>query len=93
MKEPAIDLGIVMALISSYKDKAIPEEMICFGEVGLSGEVRAVNMVQQRVSEAKKLGFSVCVLPKVSLKEIKDTDGITLLGVENVKEAMQIVMR
>ena len=93
MKEPAIDLGIVMALISSYKDKAIPEEMICFGEVGLSGEVRAVNMVQQRVSEAKKLGFFVCVLPKVSLKEIKDTDGIRLLGVENVKEAMQIVMR
>lgn len=93
MKEPAIDLGIVMALISSYKDRAIPEEMICFGEVGLSGEVRAVNMVQQRVAEAKKLGFSTCVLPKVSIKEIKETEGITLLGVENVKEAMKIVMR
>ena len=54
MNEPAIDLGIVLALISSYKDKPIDEKTICFGEVGLSGEVRAVNMAEQRVQEAKK---------------------------------------
>ena len=53
MNEPAIDLGIVLALISSYKDKPIDEKTICFGEVGLSGEVRAVNMAEQRVQEAK----------------------------------------
>lgn len=93
MKEPAIDLGIVMAIISSYKDKAIPEDVICFGEVGLSGEVRAVNMAAQRVTEAKKLGFSTCVLPKVSLKGLKDVEGIRLLGVENVQEVMGIVMK
>ena len=93
MKEPAIDLGIVMAIISSYKDKAIPEDVICFGEVGLSGEVRAVNMAVQRVAEAKKLGFSTCVLPKVSLKGLKDVEGIRLLGVENVQEVMRIVMK
>lgn len=93
MKEPAIDLGIVMAIISSYKDKAIPEDVICFGEVGLSGEVRAVNMATQRVAEAKKLGFSTCVLPKVSLKGLKDVEGIRLLGVENVQEVMGIVMK
>lgn len=93
MKEPAIDLGIVMAIISSYKDKAIPEDVICFGEVGLSGEVRAVNMAAQRVAEAKKLGFSTCVLPKVSLKGLKDVEGIRLLGVENVQEVMGIVMK
>ena len=61
MNEPAIDLGIVLALISSYKDKPIDEKTICFGEVGLSGEVRAVNMAEQRVQEAKKLGFEVRV--------------------------------
>ena len=93
MKEPAIDLGIVMAIISSYKDKAIPEDVICFGEVGLSGEVRAVNRAAQRVAEAKKLGFSTCVLPKVSLKGLKDVEGIRLLGVENVQEVMGIVMK
>ena len=54
MNEPAIDLGIVLALISSYKDKPIDEKTICFGEVGLSGEARAVNMAEQRVQEAKK---------------------------------------
>lgn len=57
MNEPAIDLGIVLALISSYKDKPIDEKTICFGEVGLSGEVRAVNMAEQRVQEAKNLAL------------------------------------
>jgi len=93
MNEPAIDLGIVMALISSYKDKPISENVICFGEVGLSGEVRAVNMVAQRVAEAKKLGFSTCVLPKVSIKGMKEVEGIQLVGVENVQEAMRVILR
>ena len=61
MNEPAIDLGIVMALASSFRDKAIDEKIICFGEVGLSGEVRAVQMAQQRVTEARKLGFKTCI--------------------------------
>lgn len=93
MNEPAIDLGIVMAIISSYKDKPISEDVICFGEVGLSGEVRAVNMVAQRVAEAKKLGFSTCVLPKVSIKGMKEVEGIQLVGVENVQEAMRVILR
>lgn len=88
MHEPAIDLGIVMALASSYKDHAIDEKMICFGEVGLSGEVRAVNMAQQRVSEAKKLGFTACVLPKVSIPGLTDVEGIKVIGVENIREAI-----
>ena len=65
MNEPAIDLGIVMAIVSSYKNRPIDEKMIVFGEVGLSGEVRAVNMPEQRVAEAKKLGFETCVVPEV----------------------------
>lgn len=89
MNEPAIDLAIVMAIVSSYKDKVIDEKTIVFGEVGLSGEVRAVSMVEQRVMEAKKLGFTRCIIPKntsSSLKKIKD---IKIIEVENLKEAIQ----
>ncbi len=88
MNEPAIDLGIVMALASSFREKAINEKIICFGEVGLSGEVRAVNMAQQRVTEAKKLGFDTCILPKVSIPGLTDTKGIKIVGVENIREAI-----
>ncbi len=91
MNEPALDLGIVLAMISSYKECCIDEKTICFGEVGLSGEVRAVNMAKQRVLEARKLGFTTCILPKVSMEtqmgSQMDVEGIRLLGVENVREA------
>lgn len=88
MNEPAIDLGIVLAIVSSYREIAIFDKTICFGEVGLSGEVRAVNMAKQRVQEAKKLGFETCILPKVSLTDEVRTDGIQLIGVSNVREAI-----
>ena len=97
MNEPAIDLGIVLALISSYKEKAIDEKTICFGEVGLSGEVRAVSMAEQRVLEARKLGFDTCILPMVCVEAIrenaKEMDGIRLVGVRTVKDAMDYVMK
>ena len=93
MNEPAIDLGIVLALVSSYKDRVIDEKTICFGEVGLSGEVRAVSMAEQRVQEAKKLGFEVCILPEVCRESLKDVKGIGLVGVRTVKDAMDYVMR
>lgn len=92
MNEPAIDLGIVLALVSSYKNRPIDEHMICFGEVGLSGEVRAVNMAEQRVLEAKKLGFTTCILPEVSKTALPDMEGIQLIGVKNVKEAVQFAV-
>jgi len=84
MNEPAIDLGIVLALVSSYKNRPIDEKTICFGEVGLSGEVRAVTMPEQRVAEAKKLGFKTCVLPEVSVKAVGKVDGVTVIGVKSV---------
>lgn len=89
MNEPAMDLGIVKALASSFRDKPIDEKLICFGEVGLSGEVRAVNMAQQRVSEAKKLGFTSCMLPKVNVSGLTDTRGIKIIGVDNIRDAIQ----
>lgn len=88
MNEPAIDLGIVLAIVSSFRNRPIDEKTIVFGEVGLSGEVRAVNMPEQRVAEAKKLGFETCILPEVSLKMVKGIKGIRLVGVKNIADAV-----
>lgn len=91
MNEPAIDLGIVMAIVSSYKNRPVDERMIVFGEVGLSGEVRAVNMPEQRVAEAKKLGFETCVVPQVSLDMVKGIKGIKIIGVKTINDAMNLI--
>ena len=90
MNEPAIDLGIVLAIASSFRNRPIDEKTIVFGEVGLSGEVRAVSMPEQRVAEAKKLGFETCILTEVSLKMIKGMEGIKLIGVKNIGDAVGI---
>jgi DNA repair protein RadA/Sms len=91
MNEPAIDLGIIMAIVSSYKDRSINERTIVFGEVGLSGEIRSVNMAQQRVMEAKKLGFTKCIIPKVSADSLKELKGIQIVGVRNLREAIDSI--
>ncbi len=91
MNEPAIDLGLVMAIVSSYKNKPVGDSVIAFGEVGLSGEVRAVSMPEQRVSEAKKLGFSTCIIPKVCMENVKNIKGIEIVGVQSINEAIQLL--
>ena len=91
MNEPAIDLAMVLAVISSYQDKPIDEKTIVFGEVGLSGEVRAVSMVRQRVMEAKKLGFHRVILPKVSADAMDPVDGIQLVSVATVLDALRCI--
>ena len=91
LSEPAIDLGIVLALVSSYRNRGIDEHTIIFGEVGLTGEVRGVNMAEQRVREAAKLGFTTCILPATNASNIKKIDGIRLIGVSNVKEAIDLI--
>ena len=88
ISEPSLDLGIVTALVSSYQDTPVSDQLLVFGEVGLSGEVRAVNMAEQRVGEAVKLGFEACILPKSNLDAIKREFPIRLIGVKNVQEAM-----
>ena len=85
--EPAIDLGIVLAVMSSFRNRPVPEGLIAFGEVGLSGEVRAVSMAEQRVREAAKLGFTECILPQVCLDKMPRIEGIRLIGVRNVSDA------
>ncbi len=91
MNEPAIDLGIVLAIVSSYKNRPVDESMIVFGEVGLSGEVRAVNMPEQRVAEAGKLGFKTCIMPEVSMKGLGHVKGIKVIGVKNIREAIDLI--
>ena len=91
MNEPAIDLGIVMAIVSSYKNQSISPGTIVFGEVGLSGEVRAVSMSEQRVAEARKLGFKTCIMPQVSKDMLKKIEGIEVIGVKSVNQAMNLI--
>ncbi|MCR4728003.1 MAG: DNA repair protein RadA [Lachnospiraceae bacterium] len=93
VSEPALDLAAVMALISSYRNKTVDPQTVIFGEVGLSGEIRAVNQAEQRVQEAKKLGFKTVILPKANLNDnLKKITGIELVGVSDIRDAMQIPM-
>ena len=95
IQEPAIDLGIVMAVMSSYKNRPIDDRLIAFGEVGLSGEVRSVSMAEQRVLEAKKLGFTTCVLPESCMDSLSgkgiSLDGLKLVPVRSVRDAIDLI--
>lgn len=93
INEPAIDLGLIMAIVSSFKNRAVDEKTLVFGEVGLSGEVRAVNMAQQRVQEAKKLGYETVVMPRVNLEGMDSgcMDGIKVVGVGGIGEAIELI--
>ena len=88
LSEPAVDLGIILALVSSYRNRPVDEHTIAFGEVGLTGEVRSVSMAEQRVREAARLGFTTCILPSSNTNNIKSIEGMRLIGVSNVKEAI-----
>lgn len=91
VNEPAVDLGIVMALVSSFRNRPMPEDTIVFGEIGLAGEVRAVSQPQIRINEAVKLGFKKCILPEVCLKNVKKTDKINLIGISSVGDAIKLI--
>ena len=93
MTEPAIDLGICLAIVSSCKDVVIPDKVMVFGEVGLSGEIRAVSMAGQRVQEAKKLGFETVMLPEVCKSSVGKQEGINLVYVSQIRDAISYIMR
>lgn len=90
--EPALDLAIVSAILSSHKNFAIDNKAVLFGEVGLTGEIRAVNLSEQRVLEASKMGFEVCILPQAN-KEHINVQGIKLVGVKNIQEVMRMLIK
>ena len=92
MTEPAIDLGISLAVVSSCKDIVIPDSVMAFGEIGLSGEVRAVSMAGQRVAEARKLGFGTVILPEVCRSSLGKSEGIELVYVSRIQDAISYIM-
>lgn len=89
INEPALDLGIILAISSSYKNTPIPNDVIAIGEVGLTGEVRSVNQIEKRLKEAEKLGFKKCIIPESNKKVLKDNYKLDIIGVQNIVEAMR----
>ena len=89
--EPAADLAIVSSMISSFLDKPITANMAIFGEIGLAGEIRGVNQPEMRIKEAKKLGFSKCLLAKSNRDNCKSEPHIELVGIDSVKGLMEIL--
>lgn len=93
--EPACDLGIVAAIASSFKNVPVPMGTVLIGEVGLTGEVRAVSQIDKRIMEAKRIGFECCVIPVGNLKlveQMKGLEGIKIKAVENVQEALEMIL-
>jgi len=93
VNEPSADLPVVMSIASCYRDIKVPSDIVILGEVGLAGEVRAVDQVQARISEAAKLGFRSVVVPKGNIAEIKNVKGIKIIGVSHVKEALDLISK
>ena len=89
INEPSIDLGIIMVVASSYKNRPIPKNMVIIGEVGLTGEVRRINLIEKRIKEAEKLGFKKCIIPESNKKLLKEKYKIDIIGVRTINEAMQ----
>ena len=93
LEEPAADLSAVVAIASSYLDKPVPSHMAAIGEVGLSGEIRSINHMEQRLSEVQRLGFTQCIVPEHRVKEMKELPHLELLPVQNVAQALQLLVQ
>ena len=92
LDEPAADLAVAMALVSGLRDIPIDEKIIAFGEVGLSGELRSVPRAQARINEAARLGFTKCILPKASIKQITSCPAsLVLIGVSCLGQAISVI--
>ena len=89
INEPSIDLGIILVTASIFRNIAISKDVVIMGEVGLTGEVRRINFIEKRLREAEKLGFKTCIIPESNKKVLKDKFKLDIIGVRNVKEAME----
>ena len=87
--DPAVDMGIVSAIASSFLDKPVEEDILILGEVGLTGEVRAISQIEARISEARKMGFKKCLIPRGNAKQLTKPKGIDISGVETVSDAIE----
>ena len=91
LNEPSIDLGIVCVCASSFKNVPIPKDTVIMGEVGLTGEVRRINMIEKRLKEAEKLGFKRCIIPENNKKHLEEKFKMELIGVKNIGEALRVL--
>ena len=91
ISEPAIDLGIILSASSSFKNMPIKKDVVIIGEVGLTGEVRAVNLIEKRIKESEKLGFKTCIIPENNRKLLKEKFKLDIIGVKNITEAMKAI--
>ena len=89
VSEPAVDLGVILSVASSFKNLSIPNDTVVVGEVGLTGEVRSVNLIDKRLKEVEKLGFKTCIIPESNKKVLKEKYKLDIIGVKNINEAMQ----
>ena len=89
INEPAIDLGIIIAVASAFKNVSVSKDIAIMGEVGLTGEVRRINMIEKRLKESERLGFKTCIITESNKKLLKDSYKLDIIGVNNVREAMK----
>ena len=89
ISEPAVDLGVILAVASSFKNLSLPKDVVAIGEVGLTGEIRGVNLIEKRIKEVEKLGFKTCIIPESNKKVLKENYKLDIIGVKNINEAMQ----
>ena len=91
LREPAADVGVLLALASSTMRKALDSKTLAFGEVGLAGEIRAVNLPDIRLAEAEKLGFERCILPEANRARLESPSSMELIGVKSVQDALDVI--
>ena len=90
--EPGADLPVLLAIASSYMDKAIPDDMAVIGEVGLTGEIRSVSHINQRLAEVARLGFKCCIIPYSASEKLVIPADLTVYKVKNIREAVEKVL-
>ena len=92
MDEPGADLPVVLAVASSYRDQPIADDLVAIGEVGLTGEIRSVSNMSQRLSEVARLGFKKCIIPKSGSDKLEIPRDLTVYCVRNIREAIEIAL-
>ena len=92
LEEPGADLSVVLAIASSYRDAPIPGDLVAIGEVGLTGEVRSVSHVNQRLGEVRRLGFRKCIIPNGGHEKLEIPEGLEVYKVRNLREAIEIAL-
>lgn len=92
LDEPGADLPVVLAVASSYRDQPVPDDLVAIGEIGLTGEIRSVSHLSQRLSEVSRLGFKKCIIPKKASGKFEIPEGLTVYQVKNLREAIEIAL-